>query len=138
MQAEYVGGSRQFVRWTNRVFSFDGPSQQSRQFTLTVTKYIITDRDWRRGRYTNPRWNRALPQRGEKNAVVARFEDLGKQVQDDSEHVSAFESKLPRYHRHLTNARARKSRKRKVVEELKAPTSSSSSSSSSSDSSEES
>ena len=83
------------------------------------------------------RWER-LPQRGEKAAVVARFEDLGKQVQDDSEHVSAFESKLSRYHRHLANAPARKSRKRKVVEELKAPTSSSSSSSSSSDSSEES
>ena len=139
LQAQYIGGSRQLVRWTNRFFSLDS-ARPAQELTLTVSKYTIekADRDWRRGHYGNARWNRALPERGDRNAVVARFQDLAKRIPDCShQNVSSFEQKLSRYHRHLANARARQGRKRKVVEEMKAPTSSSSSSSSSSSDSSE-
>ena len=40
-----------------------------------VEQEIIQDRSWRRGYFASKRWDRKPPERGEKHAVLARFEE---------------------------------------------------------------
>ena len=135
VRVRLAGEVRPCLLWENHFFSLEG-SRAKESFSITSVSVAI-DRSWRRGRYTNPRWMREIPQIGKQDTIMSRYDFLVDKMPDDpSDGMSRFEKRLASYHKKLAGARARKQRQRDILHCRQE--SSSSSSRSSSDSSSDS
>ena len=115
VRVRLAGEARPCLLWENHFFSLEG-SRAKESFSITSESVAITDRSWRRGRYTNPRWMREIPQIGKQDTIMSRYDFLVDKMPDDpSDGMSRFEKRLASYHKKLAGARARKQRQRDIL-----------------------
>mmetsp|Transcript_784 Transcript_784/g.800 ORF Transcript_784/g.800 Transcript_784/m.800 type:complete len:107 (+) Transcript_784:3-323(+) len=95
--------------------------------SMEVSATPISDRAWRKGHYTKPRWKRSFPQQDKQNTLIDRHMWL-QEFDVESEQPNGMIRKLEKYHESLTKIKARKLRHRQAVKDMDSSSSSSSSS----------
>jgi hypothetical protein len=104
----------------------------------TTTLRTKKDRQWRRGYYTKPQWDKKVPEKEEKpNKNIRRHADMMQWDEEDVDDSTDLDRRLPKYMKQLHADRSRQQRSRSFIGQKRKPDSPSSSSSSSSSSGSE-